>query len=459
MRKNRAWRAFVGAPLVVAATACSPDRPAAPRVPDAPPGSATVSAGADQRAVAGQRLPDPITITVLSVTGRPLSGIRVDWTPLDSGKVDPDHSTTDDAGVARTSWTLGPAAGDHTVLASVSGYGPITIHANADPAPLVINAIRLLSLMTPDSTGQTVHPDYVNITEGPLSGQFLAITPYPYNDPSRENPSFYTSRDLVYWRAPDSATNPVVLPRNGYLSDPDIVYNPATSELWLYYREVWDENKIYLMKSADAVTWSDPQLVAHAPNDQIVSPSVVRRSDTEWLMWSVNAPNGCPSSTTSVELRRSSDGVTWSDPERVTLAQGAYTPWHIDVQWIPAFNEYWAVYNIKSAGNCSTPAVFLATSPDGINWKTYASPVMARGTISDFEDIVYRTTFRYRPETDVVTFWYSGARYDGSRFVWRSAVQRRGRADLFSSIALQPFSAFLWSAPPGRTVPLLMDPP
>jgi hypothetical protein len=85
-------------------------------------------------------------------------------------------------------------------------------------------------------------------------------------------------------------------------------------------------------------------------------------------MWSVNSNVGCTAATTSVELRRSTNGLAWSPPQQVMLSLPGMFVWHIDVQWIPSLGQYWALFNAKVAGNCSTPALYLATSADGVTW-------------------------------------------------------------------------------------------
>jgi hypothetical protein len=446
-------------PLLIGAAccavlACSSDRVQGPSGRN--PLAASLRSGGDQRAVAGEILPDPVAILVTNQRGQPLAGIGVEWTAVqDSDVVSPAHSTTQDNGVAETVWTLGPLPGEHTLIARVAGYGTVTIRANADPAPLAINAVHVLNLDTPDGSGQTVHPDYVNVPNGPLAGDYLAITPYPFGDFHYENPSVYTSLDRAHWSAPPGATNPVALPDVGYLSDPDILYNPDTQELWLYYRRVDALTDVMLIRSKDAVQWSIPEVVSRALNHFLVAPSVVRRSATEWLMWSINGQSGCDAPETWVELRRSPDGLDWSPPVRVALTQAGFTPWHIDVQWIPGFNQYWAIYNVKPPGSCTTPALYLATSPDGVTWTTHPSPVLARGDIAVFDDIVYRSTFRYRPETDAITFWYSGAQYNGLRYVWRTAVQRRERAEVFATVNGNPSAALITRL--ARVVPVFVD--
>jgi hypothetical protein len=447
--------------LTIVSGACHDDQASAP-VQHRVPSTVLVAAGDSQHAVAGDPLPDSVAVVALDHHGAPIGGLNVDWFAEDSGTVDPVRSVTGANGVAATHWTLGPAPGDHSVVATVEGYAPLEVHANAAPATLVLNTIHPLHLSTYDGSGQTVHPDFVDLTgaadAGPLKAEFLAITPYPEGNPQFENPSVYTSLDHVYWNEPSGAINPVALPDQGYLSDPDIVYNSAAKELWLYYRQADVLNQIFLKRSADGVQWSPAERVTWGLNHYIVSPSVVRRSEHDWLMWAVNGQSGCDAPETWVELRHSTDGRTWTDPERVSLVQPGFTPWHIDVQWIPSAEEFWALYNVKTPQtSCATPALYLATSRDGITWTTYPSPVLMSGDVPQFRDIVYRSTFRYKPETDVVTFWYSGAAYDGFRYVWSSAVQRRPRAELFSAIARQPTSANL--AQVRRSRPPLVNPP
>lgn len=160
---------------------------------------------------------------------------------------------------------------------------------------------------------------------------------------------------------------------------------------------------------------------------------MVRRDSRDWWMWSVKSgPAGCGAASTSLEVRRSADGMAWSPPRPTDLTAGALWPWHIDVEWIPSRKEFWAVYNGKTSTGCTTPAVYMATSGDGVTWRMLPNPVIVKGRIPEFQDIVYRTTFAYDPFSDAVTFWYSGARFAAGSYVWSAAVERRRRSDLFA---------------------------
>jgi hypothetical protein len=205
---------------------------------------------------------------------------------------------------------------------------------------------------------------------------------------------------------------------SGYLSDPDELYNPETNEVWLYYRAVVNANEIFLIRAKSPTERSEPILVASGANHTIVSPTVVRRGPRDWLMWSVNSGAlGCTSATTTVELRHSVDGVSWSDPLPTDLADRDSYPWHIDVEWIPERSEFWAVYNVKQGGSCTTATLHFATSKDGLTWTPAQSPVLNRGVIAAFNDIVYRAATYYDAANGVITLWYSGARFENGVYV------------------------------------------
>lgn len=280
----------------------------------------------------------------------------------------------------------------------------------------------------------------------------MVATPYPNGNATYENPSEYVGESWTLWDIPKGLTNPVVSPTQGYLSDPDQLYNPATDEMWMYYRQVNSANVIWLVKSSDGIKWGVPTQVVQAPNHQIVSPTIVRMNATTWYMWSVNsgAP-GCTAKRTTVERRQSSDGVNWSAPQTVTLPTPAgLSPWHIDVEWVAAAAEYWAVFNVKDSLGCTTGELEFATSQDGMTWTVAPSPLLSRNAIPDFSDIVYRASFIYQPRTDYVTFWYSGARFDTDHYVWHTAIQRMPRTDLMALVNRTRGASLMMSVTPSR---------
>ena len=414
--------------IVVVLTACRGDAPTAGGRPVA---LERVS-GDGQSAPPGESLERPLVARLVDGEGRPVRRVEVRWTST-AGVVTPAASATDGNGEAKAVWKLGTEPGPQHATATADGLDPVDFIAFVDPNVLPDRLpLRAIDLTTYDGSGQVVHPDIAFGVDGLDAKPRLAITPYPWGNANYENPSLFEGAGRDAWFEPAGITNPVVRPSGGYLSDPDILWLADQRELWLYYRHVDDGNEVLLTRSTDGVRWTQPRVVLRVPNHQAVSPTVVRRGPNDWLMWTVNSgATGCSSSTTSVELRRSGDGLTWSSPTTAALVQPGVYPWHIEVQWIPARQEYWALYNGKVAGSCTTDALYVATSADGLAWKTYRSPILRRGAIPEFADVVYRATFAYDAQRDVVSLWHSGARFTSRGYEWHAAFERRRRTELF----------------------------
>lgn len=433
--RRGAWGARTGLALVVMVAvfesgACTDDGGTGP-------GAVQLEAlsGDGQRAAPGRVLPELLTVKVVDGRGRPVRGVPVEWGAT-NGVVTPIEEVTSDKGLVTARWKVGDRVGLDTAFARSGTSALVQFAAQVDEA--ATDGVIALDVETYDGSGQAVHPDHVWLPAGWKDAtQALLATPYPFGNASFENPSFYAGVDGDRWVVPSGLTNPIVLPSAGYLSDPDALYDPASREIFVYYRQVTSENRIWLIRSSDGVRWDVPELVASAPNHQIISPTVVRRGPTDWLMWSVNAGAvGCTSASTTVELRRSTDGVHWSSAEPVSLGQPDRFAWHLDVEWIPARSEYWAVYPLKTAGDCTTRSLQFATSPDGVHWTTYPSPLRSHSAIPEMMDVVYRSTSDYDAASDEVTLWYSGASYDGSAYVWHLARERLSLPSMLARISL-----------------------
>jgi hypothetical protein len=455
-RRRRRLRHLVYPALLAVLSSCGRDPHTGPHAPK----TISIESGDAQFGAATAPLHLPLVVRVLDEHSEPVSGAVVHWSTGDGGELSPPESETNDRGFARTTWTLGAAAGRQHAHAVVEQSGSADFAADAQTEDVIISAPVTLPLTTPDASGQTVHPDYVAMPASwPAFHQYLLITPYPGGNSGYENPSIFADKGSLTWEPPEGVTNPIARPLHGYLSDPDVVAVPETNELWVYYREVLTHNEVYVTRSKDGVTFTAPRLVVSADNHDIVSPTVVHRGPSDWMMWAVKSGSGCGAASTSVELRRSTNGLDWSSPEKVALDQGnGYSPWHIDVQWIPSRNEFWAVFNGKTAGSCTTPALFIATSPDGVTWKTHRSPIAVRGISPDLADVVYRSTFKYDEDSDAIDFWYSGATYDTVQYVWRTVYQRRTRGEVFATAAKKS-AAGLASIASRKGVPPLLNAP
>lgn len=336
-------------------------------------------------------------------------------------------------------WACG--ARDVSAPQVVDVPGGAVIIDGSDEASATMIEPEALKIATYDLSGEAVHPD-VLVFPRPWHGRryWYAATPYPKGDSNFENPSIYEGSWSRDWRVPTGVSNPLARPEpTGYLSDPDLVYEPAQDELRLYYREsVRMMDRIHMMRSSNGTQWSAPVLVLQGPLASIVSPSIVREADGSWRMWAVDAgPDGCQAraSRARVVERHSRDGVTWDDGSVSAMELAGWVPWHLDVQYVEAKHEYWALVTAYPDGvMCGASAVFLATSADGSAWKVHPSPLLGRFSVQELNDVVYRSTFRYHQPTDAVTVWFSGARYDGSNFHWTIATARYPVANLMSRV-------------------------
>ena len=305
-----------------------------------------------------------------------------------------------------------------------------------------------LDFATYDGSSQVVHPDVLRAPEA-WGGQLLTVvTPYPNSQTRYENPSVFSGTSGETWAPLPGGANPVATTTRGYLSDPDLVYDPSRDEVRLYFREVVMAGKrhvadnVYYMTSPDGVRWSERTLATATSGRYVVSPSVVRDSSGAWRMWAVDAGSrGCKAKDSKLVVSVSTDGRQWSPATAARFAQPGYVPWHLDVQWVPSRREYWALVAAYPLGEtCMATSLFLSTSTDGETWTTYPAPVLARGTVPQFAANVYRSSLVFDSE-NAVTLWMSGARsipsairLTRSSLEWSAAVARTTASALLARV-------------------------
>jgi hypothetical protein len=173
------------------------------------------------------------------------------------------------------------------------------------------------------------------------------------------------------------------------------------------------------MHSSDGVHWSTPRLVFHRPNHGIVSPSIARVPGVMPSVWYVDAgPSKCVQRTTRVLSQQSltisalepgSPEQGWTAARRVALDQPSFYIWHLDVNWVPSRHEYWAIYPAYKKRVCGERSLFFARSADGVKWTTYKVPFMRPSDVPWMSMTVYRTTFLYDPQRDVIRLWISAS--------------------------------------------------
>lgn len=439
-----------------------------PTVVPPPVRQLTLISGADQRGTPGEPLPSPVIVLLRDRDGVPLTDAAVTFRVASGGgQVHGATPLTDPAGRASATWILGHASPVQQLVVSASGATPITITASTELLPCApaecaeawgeAEAFQVIPVPTYEGSGQAVHPDIAMRVGGlPL---LMTFTPYPYGSAAVENPSLVESANGRHWRVQDGLENPVARPVSGHLSDPDLVLDPHSGALHLYYREVaGGRNLIRHLTSSDGIAWHGGAVVLDVPSHAALSPAVARSGhDQHWRLWTVNSGSaGCSARSSTVEMRQSDNGTKWGGPTVTDLAQPGQVIWHLDVQWVAQRNEYWALYNSYPVGSsCVTRALFLARSSDGVHWDTPQAPLMVAGHAPAVRDVVYRSTFRLSPDGQWVELLVSGAAFAQGRYTWQIGREVIGLADALEAGTTQDVPDDSWRLP----VPPHLPPP
>jgi hypothetical protein len=288
-------------------------------------------------------------------------------------------------------------------------------------------ARRLVQVSIPSDdfsqASDAVHPDIACPPTTWMGARcWLLYTPYKNSNPVFENPAFLLASDDTTWKTPPQLSNPLIpYPGpSGYNSDPDHAFDPATGRMVQVYRVVADSfNKIMVMSTANARRWTTPSVAFAERNHDAVSPSIIIESDRTAKLWYVRSgARGCDATSSNVVMRTAmpdSDSnyehSAWSAPTAVDLTIPGYIVWHLDMLELGPGKGYLAMIAAYPKGwNCANSDIWLASSPDGIKWQTYAVPVLWR-TMSAAKDRFistwYRGTMRYDVATDTLDLWPS----------------------------------------------------
>jgi hypothetical protein len=302
-----------------------------------------------------------------------------------------------------------------------------TSHLPAEP---LANAPSPLTIPTYDGSGQVVEPDVI-VFDFPWHGfrYWMVVSPYPFTDPSKENPSIVASNDGESWQVPDGLQNPLALPDGAhYLSDASIFYDLESDQLWVYYNAtLTTSGQARLMNSAitpdgsepaialgmnrivssDGVHWHNDGQLFQVPNCDAVSPTIGKLGD-DYLMWSVK-PVDCAAATSILTYRTSSDGLNWSVPQMTDMMQNNYVLWHININYVKTKKEWWAAVTAFPSGQlcCSNTRLFFSKSQDGIHWISYGKPVLNPSASGWDDDEIYRSSFLFDSENNRIKVWYS----------------------------------------------------
>ena len=337
-----------------------------------------------------------------------------------------------------------------------------------EPLPVPYQLRDVLKIPTYSYTAQggqtqkaewdTTHPDVIDFAKTSKEGgkwggyrYWMVLTPNQDGYSQYENPCLAASNDGVNWVVPNGIENPLSgvkhEPAGTHNCDTDLVYNPDSDELWVYY--VWEQDSpagtpsnlrlIRVKEKNDGfeiTSTTDGKPYERLINSQyrydMQSPAVVRRNANTWLMWSNNSDsdnsgNGWQSQVAFVELRTSTDGKNWTDKQNLadtlvlkgTDGVESYIPWHLDVQWVESQNKYWGLFcAYPKGGNTNRTYLLFGTSEDGKTWTTYPKPLLAPRDNKWDNNFIYRSTFIYDDASGTLQVWYSGGKSGGWRIAY-----------------------------------------
>jgi hypothetical protein len=137
----------------------------------------TLVAGARQRALAGNALPQQVVVRATSRRGGPAAGQMVTFKLADGqGTVEPRTAVTDADGRARATWTLGDYPGRQTLLATVEKVdSALAIEAESDPVAANTRVTALVQELTGRAGERLTDSVAVRVTDS--AGRALADIP------------------------------------------------------------------------------------------------------------------------------------------------------------------------------------------------------------------------------------------------------------------------------------------
>ena len=245
-----------------------------------------------------------------------------------------------------------------------------------EPTPQIPSRPKL-PLITPDGDDMAYHPSVVKF-DSQWNGYkyWIAFTPYPRADETKENPVINVSNDMKTWHVPDGLTNPLDKPdpsdKYHYNSDTHMLYNPTENRLELFWRYICDDGgkigtvTIFRSVSYDGVTW-EPKTVFLFVDDRnvydYVSPAITLQ-DNVYRMWYVDVDK-------KAYYAEIVDGVI-GEPTLLNIPfQGKLVPWHLDVIYNKEKNLYEMVVSAyTNRADRQTMSMFYTTSTDNVNWST-----------------------------------------------------------------------------------------
>lgn len=251
------------------------------------------------------------------------------------------------------------------------------------------NAVEKLNIKSVYGDNEAYHPKVLYFENGWNGYKYwMAYSPYPQADDSKENPHIAVSNDLNNWKTPEGLKNPldeiskIYKKKKIYNSDPHLVYNNDLKQLecwWRFVNDVTDQVIIYRRTSKNGVNWSNKEIILNTirSKQDYVSPTIIYENG-EYHLWYVSGGY-------KLNYTKSKDLKKWNETRQINLNynNSQLMTWHFDIihnkdyyeAVLTSFNknegrDKMNIYYTKSADNITwePPKLILTPSFDSKNW-------------------------------------------------------------------------------------------
>lgn len=267
----------------------------------------------------------------------------------------------------------------------------------AEQIPIVSNANSILKMLNPYGNYQNIHPKVLYFADGWNGYKYwMAYTPYPGGDTTKENPALGVSNDGINWGVPEGFANEVLDEWNGvaraYNNDTHLLYRSDLNRLEIWWRFV-DTNTgivhLYRRTSTDGVNWNsrETMFTGNWNNDDHVCPTLVFE-DGKYKMLSINNTAG---NKKVLNYSESTNGVSWSARQEVVADWGTLTPWHMDfINDEGIYKMVMQAWDVGEDNNSSS--LYYMESPDLIHWTNPVKILSPREGLAFDNQGIYRSS-------------------------------------------------------------------
>lgn len=272
------------------------------------------------------------------------------------------------------------------------------------------NAPQKMSFLNGYGNDQNIHPkvlDFGTLWNG--YQYWMAYTPFPFGDASKENPSIARANNMMKWQHVKTLDEPVDMQSIQYNNDTHLVFRYDLNRLecwWRFYDGVNNHVTIYRSTSTNGTTWTAKEQMMEVPLvDELLSPAIIFENNV-YKMWYVK--------NYQIHYHESADGKTWSNNKLVLDRLSNVAWWHLDVIRTDVGYEFIIQGVPSGATNAEHANLYYTKTSDNVVFDPTVlilEPSHRKGAFDD--QGIYRSTFI--KQNDVYYVFYSAFSSDGTK--------------------------------------------